>query len=239
MKNLINGLFFLAILFLAVFFLPISKINWGKIENLPAQTITVLGEAKTQEKNQVATFTAGVNAVNDSKEEAIKEVNEKISKIITAVRDFGVTSKDIKTQNLSIYQDEETYYEEGKQKRRFGQWRVSNSIEIRLTNVEKADRLAEILTSSGANNVWGPNFSLEDTKIAEVSLLKEAIENAKEKGQEIAKSTNRKLGKILSVNETGYSQPIYRAEGLGTGGGGMEPGVSTISKQVVVVFELK
>lgn len=74
MKNLITGL---TIVILACFFLPFSKINWGKIENLPAQTITVLGEAETKEKNQVAIFTAGVSAVNDSKEAAVKEVNEK------------------------------------------------------------------------------------------------------------------------------------------------------------------
>lgn len=165
---------------------------------------------------------------------------KKIAKITASVKDFGITSKDIKTQSLNIYQSEETYYEGDRQKSRLGQWRVSNSIEIRLDDVEKADRLAEILTNSGANNVWGPNFSLEDTKKAEISLLKEALENAREKAEEIAKNTNRKLGKILSVNETGYSQgPIYRAEGLGGGGGGLEPGVGTIYKQVVVVFEIK
>lgn len=223
-----------------LFFLPWQKIKWGEITLAPSQTITVVGEAKLQRKNQIAIFNASVNVVNYNKETAVTEVNKKIEEIIKAVKDFGIKNEDIKTQNVNVYQREETYYEEGRQKTRPGQWSVSNSLEIKLRDVDRASSLATLLTKSGANNVWGPNFTIEEPIDQEKSLLEEAVKNAKEKAENIAKSQGKKLGQILSITEGHQTIPIF--PGLKeTGGGGIpvEPGSSTISKTVTVVFELK
>ena len=56
---------------LGIYFVP--QMNWGKVRWLPAEIVTVTGEAKSQQKNQIASFTAGVDAVNDKKEEAVKK----------------------------------------------------------------------------------------------------------------------------------------------------------------------
>ncbi len=228
------------ILLASVYFIPWDQINWGKISIIPGKTITVLGEAQTQQKSQIATFSAGVSAVNDNKDVAIEEVNKKIEAIIKTVKEFGIKSEDIKTQNLSVYQQEETYYEEGRQKSRPGQWRVNNSITITLREVDRASALADLLVKSGATNVSGPNFSLEEGQQKEEELLKEAIEDARKKAETIATSSGGKLGKILSVSE-GYQQPTVLRMALEGGGGGspVEPGTETVSKVVTVVFELK
>lgn len=233
------GLLLAIFVFAACYFLPWENVNWGKLQLASVKTITVTGEAKTQQRNQIATFTAGVSAIKDNKDEAINEVNSQIEAIIQAVKTFGIKPTDIKTQNLSVHQAEETYYEEGIRKSRPGQWRVNNSITITLRDIDRASDLADLLTRSGATNVYGPNFQLEETQAAEESLLAEAIENARKKAQEIAQSSGGTLGKIISVSE-GYQQPItFRAlEGIG-GGPPVEPGTSTISQTVTVVFELK
>ncbi len=224
------------------FALPWYLVNWGSFKVSPGNTLTVVGEAQTQVKSQIAIFSAGVSAVNDNKETAIAEVNQKIEKIIQAVREFGIEEKNIKTQNLNVYQTEENYYEEGRQKSRLGQWRVNNTIEIKLKEVDKASDLTDLLTKSGANNVYGPNFTVDEGSKAEDSLLAQAIENAKGKAQIMASATGRKLGKIINVTE-GY-QPtysIFNQERFGFGGGGpsVMPGSQTIIKVVTVTFELK
>lgn len=242
-SNLLNfvigGLILGIIFLLALFFLPWQRINWGGLQILPGRTITVVGEAQMQQKNQIATFTAGVTVVNDDKDAAVSEVNQKTEALIAAVKDFGVKSEDVKTQNLNVYQREETYYEEGRQKTRPGQWSVSNTIEIKLRNVDRASALADLLTKSGATNVWGPNFTLDESQPAEDSLLEEAIKDAQKKAEVIARASGRKLGKILSVSEGYQPEPIFRAlEGAG-GGAPVEPGSSMVKKVVTVVFELK
>lgn len=231
-----------ALLLAGVFFIPWQKVDWGKIQLQPTQTITVIGQAKSQVKTQIATFTAGVNAVNDDKNTAINEVNQKIQTIIDAVKTFGISSDDIKTQNLNVYQSEERYYEEGSKKSRPGQWRVSNSIRITLRQIDRASELADLLSRSGATNVSGPELRVDETQPADKPLLEEAIRNAREKAEIMANTSGRQLGKIISLTEGTTTVPIYRGfEGLGFGGGGapVEPGTSTIRKTVTIVFELE
>lgn len=233
-------LIFSAIFLSGVYFLPWDSINWGKLQLFPSQTVTVFGAAKTQQKSQVATFTAGVNSVKDNKDEAVSEVNQKIDALVTAVKKFGIKPEDIKTQNLSIYRQEESYWENDRQKTRPGQWRVDNSVEITLRDVNNTSSLMELLSQSGATNVYGPNFALDDTKESEKGLLQEAIKNATEKAQIIAQSSGKKLGKLISVNEGQQTNAVFMSEGMGAGGGGsVEPGTGTVSKTVTVVFELK
>ena len=209
----------------------------------PARTVTVVGEARSQKKSEIATFSAGVNAINDVKENAILEVNGKVAAIIASVKEFGIKPEDVKTQNLNIYQNQETYYEDNRQKQRPGQWQVSNSIEIKLRDVDRASSLADLLGKSGANNVYGPNFSLDEDPAEADSLFAQALENAKEKAGNVAKASAKKLGGILSITEGASASgpfPLYRMEGAGGGGGaGLEPGTGTVSKSVTVVFELR
>lgn len=239
--NLFLVVLVLAFVLAASYFFPWKNIKWGKIEFLQPETVTVIGTAKTKEKNQIATFTAGVSYVSDSKDQAISFVNKKVDEIITEMVKFGIEKSDIKTESLNIYQQEEQYWEEGKQKTRPGQWRASNNVSIVLRDVDKASDLANLLAKTGATNVYGPNFSLEDTKDIERSLLKDAIDDARKKAESIASSSGKRLGDVISISEAGVQPyyPVYR-EGMGGGGGApIEPGSATVYKSVTVVFELK
>jgi len=243
MKNYLPAIFIVFGLLAGAYFIPWQNINWGKIEMMPASSITVIGEAKTIQKNQIAQYTAGVSTVNDDKQTAINEVNNKTAALIGAVKNFGVAEEDIKTANLSVYQSEESYWEDGRQKSRKGQWRVSNSITIKLREVDEASALTDVLSQSGATNIYGPNFQMEDTEGAEIGLLGEAIKNAKEKAEKIAAESGKKLGEVISVNEggsTSYPMPMIAYSERGGGGGApVEPGSGTIYKSVTVIFELK
>lgn len=242
-KKKINVFLIIILVVLAIVLIPWRKINWGKVQWLQAETVTVNGEAKSKQKNQIATFTAGVDALKDNKDDAIKEVNTKVEALIKAVKDFGIDESDIKTQNMSVYQQEESYYDGGVQKMRKGQWRVNNSIEIVLRQVDKASELTNLLTGSGANNVYGPNFSFEDTNQAEKDLFEAAMKDAKEKAEMLAKASGRKLGKVVNINETvsGVNYSLMSAKVDGMGGGGMpaEAGSTTVSKSLTVSFELE
>ena len=232
-----------AVLLVGAYLLPWDKVNWGKVEMLPGSAITVTGQARSQQRSQIARFTAGVTAVNDNKDTAVKEVNEKVTEIIKAIKDFGIDEVDIKTRNISVNQMEEPVTFDGRRKVQPGQWRVTNSIEIKLKDVDKASDLADLLTQSGATNVHGPSFSLDDTQEFETALLEDAVDAAREKAERIAKASGRKLGKVLNVNEgMGGANDIrpFAVEKADMGGGApIEPGSSTLTKTVTVTFELK
>jgi len=213
--------------------------GWGKIQLDQRETITVIGQAKGQQASQVARFSATVSRVNDDKQTAINEVNENMSRLIEKVKQFGIKEEDLKTQNISISQQEETFYEGSRKKTRPGQWRVSNSLEITLRDVDRASALASLLADSGATNVWGPNFYTDETSELEASLLEEAVKDAREKAERLARASGKRLGQIIEVSE-GQGQASYgiRLESSGGGGAPIEPGGSQIQKSVTVVFEI-
>lgn len=228
--------------FLGIFLFPWKLINWGTLKLSTDRTITVVGSAEMKTKNQIASFNAGVSATKDKKEDAVGEVNGKMDEIVKAVKAFGIKSEDIKTQNNSIYQVPEYYYDNGVQKSRPGQWSVNNSVEIILREVDRAAALADLLSKSGANNVNGPSFMMDNTTTFEVALAEEAIADARKKAEAMASSSGAKLGEVVTVVE-GYSQsPIYPMSMMGRGGGGgavVEPGSATMGKTVTVTFRLE
>ena len=239
-KNIIG---ILVILFLALFLLPIRKIEWGKLRWLQSETVTVTGEAKSVQKNQIASFTAGVTSLKDNKAVAVEEVNTKMAALVKSIKDFGIDDNDIKTQNINVYQENEAYLDSGVSRTKKGQWRVNNSVRIVLKDVSKAGSLTDLLTASGATEVNGPSFSFEDTNSAEKDLFAAAVKDAKEKAELLAKAAERKLGKVVTISEGsgGVNYPIMSAKADSFAGAGavVEPGSTSISKSLTVVFELK
>ncbi len=234
MKKIIGTV---VLVLLLVWVVPWSRINWGRVTLQPAEQVTVTGEAKSQEKNQLASYSAGIMAESMDKNKAIEEVNTKMNDLIKVVKEFGVKEADIKTQSLS-------YYQEPKGGQNPGQWQVNNSVEIVLRDITKASELADLLAKTGANSVYGPNFRMDDTNKIEKSLYDKAIADAKEKATSIAAASGRKLGKVLSVSDgsSGGIYPLYsvKMDSAGMGGGAStEPGSSTVYKNLTVVFELK
>lgn len=240
-KNLLNMTIGSLIVLLLVWALPWRLVDWGSLTFEQAATITVTGEARNRVENQRAEFFAGVTAINDDKELAVDEVNEKIATITQAVKDFGIEDEYIQTQSLSVFQMEEPVEIEGRTRSQTGQWRVNNNIQIILNDIDRASELATLLTRSGATNVHGPNFNVGPDRDAGQDLISAAVKDAREKAEKAVESVGKKVGKVVSIVEGGASGPpvMMRAEGLGGGGTPLQPGSSEVRQSVTVTFELE
>lgn len=231
-----------SLILVAIISLASNLVRWGTLTIQPNATISVTGSAEKQESNQVAQFYAGMSAVNDDKQTAIDEVNQQMEAAIERVKEFGIPAEDIKTQNLSVYQDQESVTIDGRQRTQPGQWRANNSIQIKLRNVDQTSDLMAVLTESGLTDISGPNFTLDDSKESEAELINLAVDNAQDKAAQVAAAQGKTLGEVLSISEGGVaSSPMYASrmfEGYG-GGAPVEPGTSTVRASVNVIFELK
>jgi uncharacterized protein YggE len=246
------------------------KPHWGSLEMRPVSSITVSGQAKKDQVNQIASFTAGVESIEATKEEALNKANEAMNQLISKVKQFGVKEEDIKTEQTTVYQETEYVTEpqpmelqavEGSTgvssmmypprpstKPQKGSWRANNSVSIKLRDAKQAETLLAILNESGANYVYGPNFSVDNAETLGDELLSAAVANAKQKANDIANANNQKVGKIISVTEGGSAYPMYGAydsvmpmsAGMGKSisNAELEPGSSSTSKTVTVTFEL-
>ncbi len=234
------------LLAVCVTLLPIDKINWGRISILPAATITVTGTSQGQEANQIASFNATVSVSSDDKQKAVDEVNSKMTALIAQVKNFGIPDADIKTQQVSVYQQPQPQtliYPAPPIQNNGNEWQASNTIEITVKDVSKTSGLTDIL-NKGATNVYGPNLTVDpNNKTADNDLLAKAIQDAKMKADVMAKAGNQTVGKMINVAEGGASYPMpylnLSASALKETSAPIQPGTSTLYKTVTVIYELK
>ena len=217
------------IIFGLIFLLAALVGSWFTPWSQPRAMITVTGEAKQAVANQIANFNVSVTQTNKDKQVAVEAVNQEMDKIIKTVKELGIEAKDITTQNVSVFEIKK-------------QWQASNSLEIILRNIDQAQALADLLQGFPLAQVSGPGFGVDDTNAADADLLTEAVADAREKAAKVAAASGRKLGKVITVSETG-SYPIYRgleaASSRDAVSTPIEPGSSQMSQIVTVVFELK
>ncbi len=250
LKNIFLILLSFVLLGIAIIFLPIDKINWGRISILPAATITVTGTSQSDVANQTAGFSATITSTNADKQKATDDVNTKMTALIKSIKDFGIADADIKTESVNVYQQTTTMmYPLPPQPAgnglpaQAGDWTASNSIAITLRDVSKTSGISDILNKSGATNVYGPNLGVASGQTATDSvLLSKAVADARQKADAIAKAGGQTLGHMINVQEGGSNYPIpmmYATKDSAGSGTPIQPGTSTLSKSVTVVFELK
>jgi uncharacterized protein len=69
------------------------------------------------------------------------------------------------------------------------------------TSAARAGEVAQAAMAAGANRLHGPWFEYEGAEAAQVSLLGDAVADARRKGERLAAAAERRLGPVLAVEE--------------------------------------
>jgi len=224
-----------------VSFIGVSSITYFSNSS---NVIFVSGTSNQDVSNQIADFSVTFTTENKDKAKAEVDNNSKVTKFLTEVKNFGVEEKDVTTQTLNVYQNQDSYYEGGVYKNKLGNWVYSQSISVKIRDISKVNDFVNLAGSNASSNIYGPNFSVDAVNLDEKLIYQSAFENARLKAEGIAEKSGRKIGKAISISETTSSNyPIPMMSSLkvqgGVGGGADLPSGSTnISKTLNVVFEL-
>jgi len=207
-----------------------------------SRELSVVGEGKVEVVPDTAVVEVGVTVNNISTaREAQNELTQTNNQIIAALTKIGVAKKDIKTTNISVYPN---YSYDGAVSNIIG-YNGNATLSVTVKEVDKASQVVDVATQNGANEVRGPNFTLDKPEKYREEARNKAIENAKEQAKKLAKNLGIKLGKIVNIVESSpvnmdFYYPRAAAEGMGGGGGpSYEPGSQTITSTVTLYFEKK
>lgn len=226
-----------------VSFLGLSSITYfSNSKNL----IHVSGTSNKDISNQIAEFTVTFTSENSDKGKAEKENNNKVNKFLDDVKKFPIEEKDVTTDNLNIYQEEDGYYDDNNVYRtKLGNWVYSQSIKIKIRDTKKVNEFVNLAGRNSTSNIYGPNFTVDTSSLNETEIYQAAFEDAKQKAEGIAAKSGRKLGKAVSIEESQFLIPsvgvMARSGGGGGGGGGgaeLPSGSTNVSKSLNVIFEL-
>ena len=250
---------FLVGLIVAVFVFSAGQVIkiWKDVSSNTAPfRVTVQGEGKIEAVPNIATFSVSVVTNSKNVQDAEQENSNKATKIVNYLKNNGIDAKDIKTGQFSV-SPQYQYYDS--RPCIFGEpcstsrppeitsYQIRNSIEVKVRKIEKVGELLKGVITNGGNEIYGPNFTMEDPEGLKAQARQEAIKDAKEKAKIIAENLDVRLGRVVDFNESFGGSPIYALEAGFERGGGIdksisppiEPGHEKITVNVSVTYELK
>jgi uncharacterized protein len=167
------------------------------------------GEGEATAVPDEVTVYLGVTQSAQTVEEAQNQVNSAANEIINELKDLGIAEEDIKTTNYSVNPNVEVQPLLPRPTNQNG-YTVTQNLEVKIKEAERANEVVDAATALGANLVGGVTFTFSDElqERLEKDALKQAVEDAKKKAQNLANISGIRLGKIINVVSSSNDQPF-------------------------------
>jgi uncharacterized protein len=154
--------------------------------------VSATGEAET--RPDLARFSAGVSSIAPTSQAATITNNAKMTRVMAAVEALGVKRDDTQTQALSVYR-----IDYGRNK---GQFEASNTVSVKVRDMDKASLVIGAATGAGANIISGPDLTVDDKEAASKSAYAAAYKAARLRADAYAQAAGLKVGRILSITDS-------------------------------------
>ncbi len=182
----------------------------------PPVVISVSGEGKVMGTPDIAMLSFGVQTDRlPSAEGATKDLGTRMQKIIASLKQQGIAEGDISTQSLSLYPVYD--YSDGRTIPRG--YQAGQTLSVKVRDTAKVGDVLSLAASSGANQIGGVSFTIDDPEALRDVARAEAIAEAKEKAQELAGQLGGSLGRMTAFSENGggYYPPVMYARDMMAG----------------------
>ncbi len=163
-------------------------------------TFDVQGESEIVTIPDVAEISLGIEIRKPTISAAQTDANTVINTVKERVQALGIDSKDIKTENYSVYPE----YDYTSANRRVIGYMVNTSLRVSVKDFEVVNQVIDQATQAGVNQVSGISLKLSPEKEDEVKkqARQEAIAKAQQNASELAGLAGMKLGRIVNVYES-------------------------------------
>jgi uncharacterized protein YggE len=194
--------------------------------------VTVTGTGFVAVVPDEAEFSMGVTTKGQTAHAAMSENGAEMQRLIAALTAAGVEAADIKTQDVSVgrdYDGEET-----------AGYAARNSVSVHIGDLGDASRVLDAASRAGANEIYGPTLSRSNRAAFEAKALKEAVANARVRGEALAEAAGVTLGEVTAIAESGQpGGPVYAMDlARSAAKAPIEPGREQIAASVTVTFAI-
>ena len=210
-----------------------------------ARTVTVSAEGKATVIPNLATVSFSVVSEGASAT-AIQDDNaKKMNAAIAIVKGFSIDDKDIQT---SAYNLSPRYtYEQKTGKSRIDGYQITQTMTVKVRNLNDAGKIVGQLPAAGINQISGPDFSVENIDAFLHGAREEAFDKAYVKARELARLAGAGVGRVVTFSESSggnYPRPMYMKAEMGIGGEAssvpqFEAGSDEAQVTVSVTYELR
>jgi uncharacterized protein YggE len=160
---------------------------------------------------------------------------------MAAIRAAGIAERDIQTSGVNL--NPQYKYVENQAPAITG-YQASNTVNLKVRDIAKLGKVLDALVASGANQVNGPSFEIDQPEAAYDEARRAALEKAQARAAMYAKALGLRVRRIVSISEGGGFQPpmpmpmMAMARGKAEADTAVSPGETTLTANLDVVFEL-
>jgi uncharacterized protein YggE len=201
--------------------------------------ITVTGEASISVEPDVAQLRAGVVTDAKTAREAAEANSRTMNAVMAAVRALGIAERDVQTSRYSI---QPTYEPARPQRDRISGFQATNSVTLKIRQIDKLGEIIDRLAVAGANSMGGVEFLVSDPSKQLDEARKQAIADARRRAELYASAAGVALGGVFSITEQSVGMP-FPPMPMGRAAAAPEtpiaPGERTLRLAVTVTFDLR
>ena len=190
----------------------------------------------------IATISAGVTTQAATAVEAISQNAARMERVRAALKRAGIADRDIQTASINL--SPQYRYVENQAPVLTG-YQASNQLSVRFRDIRASGKILDALVGEGANQISGPNLSIEHPETALDEARTKAVAAARARADLYARALGMRVVRVISVSESGgYSSPppmpimVARAQ-MADAKTSVDPGEQQLQVSVAVTFELQ
>jgi uncharacterized protein len=237
---------FLTALALGAAAIPANALAQQTVTAVPVLTGTRLDIAASGEVTRVpdlAIISAGVQTLQPTATAAIEQNAARMERVRAALKRAGIDDKDIQTSSINL--NPEYQYDQNKPPRLTG-YRATNTVNVKFRDLKRTGAILDALVAEGANQISGPNLTIDKPEAALDEARTRAIANGRARADLYARALGMQVVRLLSVSESGgYAAPppmpmvaFARAEAADAKTS-IDPGTQQLQVGVSMSFELR
>jgi len=173
----------------------------AEMASTPLVRLTIAESLRTPPDE--ASITVATQAKASTATGAVAANKVKMEKLLSAIRAAGIRERDTQTQGIQLQPDyrwdQPAPGAPGRQT--LVGYVASNSVQIRTRNIDKLTSLLDVLTTAGADSVYGPNFAISDTAPLKREARLRALKRGEAEATQYARNSGYKSVRLLSVEE--------------------------------------
>jgi uncharacterized protein YggE len=157
--------------------------------------LTISATGRAEARPNEARMQLGVTSQGSNAGNASRLNREKMARVTGALTRLGIKEADLQTRNLSLQR-----IDYGRER---GQFRASNIVEVRMTDVSKVGEAVTAVTEAGANVMGGPDLRVSDRESANRSAYANAYKAARDRAGAYAEAAGLKIVRVVNIVDGG------------------------------------
>ncbi|PCH65406.1 MAG: hypothetical protein COC12_14635 [Rhodobacteraceae bacterium] len=207
--------------------------------------ITVTGTGSVATVPDMAMINLGVSNRAKQAADAMAATSETTAKMLQQLAALGIEPADMQTSNLSLNpvwsnrSSSGSGVRPGPGDREILGFVASNSVLVRVRDLHALGQIMAAVTSVGANNFNGLQFSLQDPEPLANLARQKAVADAIAKASLFAMAADVPLGAVQSITEQGGARPMAMEMPVARGAAmPIAAGEVSVAASVVMVFAI-